>query len=214
MFVRFERKLVAVWLAASLGAAAGCADGPTTSATYRSPDSRAFAENAMSTGPMLVRIQGRPYAVPEEQIDQAVLSAMTQAMSWTATPRLTTDSAAARISSMVVVMTFNGGIVDPDAQCAGGSEGGEPHPQGAVQVAASFCGSGSLISNTTGRIDASSGVNDPLFADLIRQVAYDLFPRSEQWPSGMGIGIGGGGFGIGGGRSGIGIGGIGIGIGF
>src|SRR5512144_209331 len=216
MSMRFGRKLVTVWCATALGLAAlaGCADAPTTSARYRSPDSRAFAENAMSTGPMLVRIQGRPYTSSEVQTSEVVLGAMTEAMRWTPTPRLTTDPAAAKIPSMVVVMTFNGGVVDPDAECAGGSEGGEPQPQGAVQVAASFCGSGSLISNTTGRIDASSGVNDPLFAELIRQVAYDLFPRSEQWPPGMGIGIGGSGFGIGGGRSGIGIGGIGIGIGF
>jgi hypothetical protein len=166
---------------------------------------------------MLVRIRGRPYAVPEEQIDQAALSAMTQAMSWTATPRLTTDPAAAGIPSMVVVMTFNGSIVDADLQCAGGSEGGEPQPQGAVQVAASFCGSGSLISNTSGRIDTSSGVGDPLFAELIRQVADDLFPQSEHpMTPGFSIGGGMGGFGIGGGRSSIGIGGggIGIGIGF
>jgi hypothetical protein len=89
-----------------------------------------------------------------------------------------------------------------------------------VQVAASFCGSGSLISNTTGRTETSSGVDDPSFAELIRQVAYDLFPRSEPQPFGTGIGIGGGaggvGVGVGGGGSGFGIGtgGIGIGIGF
>ena len=125
---------------------------------------------------------------------------------------------AATILSMVVVMTFDGGGVDANAQCRGESQGGEPEPQGAVRVTASFCGNGSPISNTTGHIDTSSGVGDPLFAELIRQVAYDLFPRSEQ-PLGTGIGIGGGagGFGIGGGRSGFGIGtggGIGIGIGF
>ena len=217
MSVRFERKPGAAWFAVILGlaASAGCADGPTTSASYRSPNSRTFAENAMSTGPMLVRMQGRPYAAPQAQIDQAVLGAMTQAMSWTATPRLTTDPAAARIPSMAVVMTFNGGGVDGDAQCRGESQGGEPGPQGAVRVTASFCGSGSLLSHTSGYIDTSSGVDDPLFAELIRQVAYDLFPQSELQPLGTGIGIGGGagGFGVGGGRGGFGIGTGGIGVG-
>ena len=197
MSVRFERKLVAACFAAALGLAAGCADAPTTSATYRSPDSRTFAENAMSTGPILVKIQGRPYAAPAEQTNEGVLGAMTQAMSWTTTPRLTTDPAAARIPSMVVVMTFNGGGIDANAQCHSESQGGEPGPQGAVQVTASFCGSGSLISNTSGRIDTSSGVDDPLFAELIRQVGDDLFPRSERQPLGTGIRIGGGGGGFG-----------------
>jgi hypothetical protein len=219
MSVRFERKPGAVWFAVVLGvaASAGCADGATTSAGYRSPDSRAFAENAMSTGPMLVRMQGRPYAAPQAQIDQAVLGAMTRAMSWTATPRLTTDPAAARIPSMAVVMSFNGGVLDGDAQCRGENAGGEPGPQGAVQVTASFCGDGSLLSHTSGHIDTSSGVDDPRFAGLIRQVAYDLFPRSELQPFGTGIGIGGGaggvGVGGGGGGSGFGIGTGGIGIG-
>jgi hypothetical protein len=218
MYVRFERKLVATWCATALGLAAlaGCADSPSTRATYRSPDSRTFAENAMSTGPMLVRIQGRPYASPQEQTSDVVLGAMSQAMNWTPTPRLTTDPAAAKIPSMVVLMTFNGGVVDANVQCAGGSEGGDPQPQGAVQVAASFCGSGSLISNAIGRIETSSGVDDPLFAELIRQVAYDLFPRSEPQLFGTGIGIGGGaggvGVGVGGGGSGFGTGGIGIGF--
>jgi hypothetical protein len=212
MDVRFERKLAEACCAGliSVAALAGCANAPATSATYQSPDSRTFAENAISTGPMMVEIQGRPYAASAEQIDDAVLRAMRDGMSWTATPRLTTDPAAAKIPSMVVVMTFNGGVVDANVQCSGGSEGGEPQPQGAVRVTASFCGNGSLISNTTGHIDTSSGVGDPLFAELIRQVAYDLFPRSEQQPLGTAIRIGGGGggFGIGSG------GGIGIGIGF
>jgi hypothetical protein len=219
MYVRLGRKLAGICCAGltSVAALAGCASAPITNATYQSPDSRMFAENAMSTGPMQVEIQGRPYAASAEQIDDAVLRAMRDAMNWTATPRLTTDPAAAKMPSMGVVMTFNGGV-DANAQCRGESQGGEPEPQGAVRVTASFCGSGSPISNTTGHIDTSSGVDDPLFAELIRQVADDLFPRSEQpLRTGIGIGGGAGGIGIGGGRSGFGIGtggGIGIGIGF
>ena len=214
MSMRFERGLAAACAAALGLVLTGCADAPTTSATYRSPDARTFAENAMSIGPMLVRIQGSPYATPTAKTEEVVLGAMSKAMSWATPPRLTTDPAAARMRSMVVVMTFNGGAVDARAQCRGESEGGEPQPQGAVQVAASFCGDGTLISNTTGRIGASSGVDDPQFAELVRQVARDLFPQSEQ-PLGTGIGLGGGaggGIGLGGGRSGFsfGTGGIGI----
>jgi hypothetical protein len=199
MSMRFERGL-----AAALGLVlTGCADAPTTSATYRSPDARTFAEYAMSIGPMLVRIQGSPYATPTAKTEEVVLGAMSKAMSWATPPRLTTDPAAARMRSMVVVMT-NGGAVDARAQCRGESEGGEPQPQGAVQVAASFCGDGTLISNTTGRIGASSGVDDPQFAELVRQVARDLFPQSEQ-PLGTGIGLGGGRSGFSFGTGGIGI---------
>ena len=69
-------------------------------------------------------------------------------MGWTATPRLTTDPAAAKIPSMTVVITLNGAVHAND-QCAGGEQGGEPQPHGAVQVTVSFSGGGSPISTTT-----------------------------------------------------------------
>ena len=203
-----RRKLLEAWVAAALAliASAGCAD--STSGSYENTGSRGFAQSAMSTGPLLVEIQGRPYAAPKEQIEDAVLGAMGQAMGWTATPRLTTDPAAAKIPSMTVVMTFNG-AVNADDQCAGGGQGGEPQTHGAVQVRAAFCGGGSPISTTTDKIGETMGVADPRFAALISRVTENLFqedyPRSPS--PGMYIGGGPGGFGIGGGL------GIGIGIG-
>jgi hypothetical protein len=168
-------------------------------------DSRDFAQRAMSTGPMLVKIQGHPFLGPEGQTQEAVLDAMRQAMSWAATPRLTTDPAAAKIPSMIVVMTFNGGDIDAKAQCGGDTRGGEPQPEGAVQVMASFCGSGTPLSSTSGRIKNSTGAGDPQFAALISRVTRDLFPEDWQQYPGTGIHIGGGsgGFGLG---SGLGIG--------
>ena len=184
---------------------AGCS-GPRTSATYQSPESQAFAQNAMARGPLLVTIQGQPYAAAEQASEHATLAAMQSAITWTATPRLTTDPAQASVPSMQVVMTFNVGAIDANVQCRGGSQGGGPQPDGAVQVSASFCGSGDLISNTSGRIVRSSGAEDPQFASLIRQVTYDLFPSSGLQPQpGIGIGIGGGG-------GAIGIGGFGVGF--
>jgi hypothetical protein len=207
MDFRLERRLLAAWGGAALGVATsvGCVDTPVTSATHRPTDSRDFAQRAMSTGPMLVKIQGDPYAAPEGQIEEAVLDAMRQAMRWTPTPRLTTDPAVAKIPSMIVVMTFNGGDVDANAQCAGESRGGEPRPQGAVQVTASFCGSDTPLSNTSGHIKDTTGAGDPQFAALISRVTHDLFPENWQQYPGTGIQIGGGsgGFGIG---TGLGIG--------
>jgi hypothetical protein len=180
---------------------------PWTDATHRQADSRDLAERAMSTGPMLVKIQGHPFPAPEGQTEDAVLDAMRQAMSWAATPRLTSDPAAAKIPSMIVVMTFNGGDIDANARCAGDSRGGEPQPEGAVQVRASFCGSGTPLSSTSGRIKNSTGTGDPRFAALISRVTRDLFPENWQQYPGTGIHIGGGsgGFGLGGGLD-IGIG--------
>jgi hypothetical protein len=195
-------------LAAALAIAGGVAacSGATTSPTYQSPDSRVFAQSAMASGPMLVRIQGSPYTAPEPRLADAVLTQMRSAMSWTGTPRLTTAAGEAPTSSLLVILTFNAGVVDANVQCSGGSAGGPPQPDGAVRIAASFCGSGSLISNTSGRIERSTGPDDPAFAHLVRQVTNDLFPSSTQPPPGLGIQIGGGRVGVGSG--------VGVGIGF
>ena len=78
--------------------------------------------------------------------------------------------------------------------------------RGAVQVAASFCGSGSLISTTSGWIDSSTGPDDPAFAQLITQITTDLFPTTWQPQPGIGVGVGIGSGGWSGGGVGVGVG--------
>ena len=102
---------------------------------------------------------------------------MRQAMSWAATPRPHHRPGRRQIPSMIVVMTFNGGDIDANDQCTGDSRGGEPQPEGAVQVMASFCGSGTPLSSTSGRIKNSTGAADPQFAALISRVTRDLLSR-------------------------------------
>jgi len=196
-------------LLAALLAGVSCS-GPTTSATHQNPDAQTFAQNAMADGPMLVKITGTPYDVDQQRVDDIVLREMTSAMTWTATPRLTTDPQAARTPSMFVAMTFGRGAVDGNALCqpGGGDPGGGPLDGGAVEVAASFCGAGTMISNTSGRLDQSTGPDDAKFAQLIGQVTRDLFP-SEGWQPRPGFGIG---VGVGSGGN-VGF-GTGIGIGF
>ena len=189
----------------AMGMLAGCG-GPMTSPTYRSPESRTFAQSAMAQGPMLVIIQGQPFAQEQDRTQQVVLDNMREAMTWTATPQLTADPAGAPTSSLYVVMTFNSGPIDANVQCTVPPGGGGPQDQGAVQVAASFCGSGSLISNTYGRLDAADGPDDPAFGQLISQVTTDLFPQEPLLRPGLGVGVGVGSGGWSGGGAGIGIG--------
>lgn len=181
-------------------ALSGCAGTTSTSPGYRNPDARELADSAMSAGPLLVKIHGRPYASSQKQIEDAVLNAMGRAMSWTASPKLTADPAMAKVRSLFVVMTFNDTAVTADAQCSGDNGGGEPQSQGSVQVMASFCGESTPLSNTSGRIGESNAIDDPQFGALIAQVTEDLFPGYWQPSVGTGLYMGGGsGFGIGGG---------------
>ncbi|MBK8176363.1 MAG: hypothetical protein IPK66_14185 [Rhodospirillales bacterium] len=222
-FARDGRR-VRVAAALAVVALSACADGPVTSPSYQNPDSRSFAQSAMADGPMLVRIEGAPYPASADKIARVTLAAMSQAMSWTATPRLTTDPTAARVPSLVVVLTFNGpagngpvgngaagngaaraATVSASAQCSGKSTGGGAQPQGAVQLTASFCGSGDLLANTRGSIETSTGVDDPRFAALMQQATQDLFAEPPGLRPGFGLQLGGG--------TSVGVGmGVGIGI--
>ena len=190
---------------AALAVLAGCG-GPMTSPTYRSPEARTFAQSAMAQGPMLVVIQGEPFAHDQERTRDAVLAAMARAMSWTGTPQFTTDAAEAPTASLYVVMTFNTGAIDGNVQCTVPPAGGGPEEDGGVAVSASFCGSRELISNTYGRISTADGADDPAFARLISQVTTDLFPPPGWLQPGFGVGIGVGSGGWSGGGGGIGIG--------
>jgi hypothetical protein len=185
--------------------AAGCS-GATSSPGYRNPNSRGFAQDAMATGPLPVVVQGTPYVQAEARTTQVVLDNMRRAMSWTATPQLIADPGLRPTAPFYVVMTFNSGAMDPNVQCTIPPAGGGPQEQGAVQVSASFCGNGSLISNTSGWTDQSAGPDDPRFGGLITQVTSDLFPSTWQPRPGVGFGVGigsgggswsGGGIGIG-----------------
>lgn len=191
-------------LAAAI-AVAGCS-GPTSSPGYRNPNARGFAQDAMARGPLPVVVQGAPYAQAEAKTTQVVLDNMRRAMSWTATPQLIADPSLEATTPLYVVMTFNSGAIGGNVQCTIPPAGGGPQPGGAVQVAASFCGSGDLISSTSGWIDGSAGPDDPAFGRLITQVTSDLFPTSWQPRPGIGVGVGVGSGGWSGGGVGVGLG--------
>jgi hypothetical protein len=202
---RIGRGAVELCLLVAVAALAACG-GPRTSPTYRNPDSRAFAQDAMARGPMPVLVQGVPFQQAETRTQQVVLENMRRAMSWTATPRLIADPELKPTAPLYMVMTFNGGAIDGNVQCTLPNAGGGPQERGAVQVAASFCGSGGLISNTSGRIDTSTGPDDPAFAQLVEQVTSDLFPAFYQPRPGFGVGVGVGSGGWSGGGVGVGLG--------
>jgi hypothetical protein len=101
---------------------------------------------------------------------------MTKAITWSANPRFTADSASAGRSTLRVVVTLNGGGGfsgrDP---CPGKAEGGGQLPDGRVREIATFCDGEDVLANVHGHVGRSAGVDDPRFSRLIRQVTRDMF---------------------------------------
>lgn len=158
---------------------AACANAVTTGHTYRHPAARNFAQGVMVSGPLLIEVRGNPYDVEPTERDAAVLAATTRAFSWNARPRLTTDPDAAGSPDLRLVMGLNVGGGGRD-QCLGRSEGGEPLPEGAVNLQATLCDAHVPLSNAYGQLPQSMGLEDPAFANLIWLVVHEAFPREMQ----------------------------------
>lgn len=154
---------------------AACSNTVTTGHTYRHQAARNFAQGVMVSGPLLIEVRGDPYDVPSAERDAAVLAATMRAFSWNARPRLTTDPEAAGSRDLRLVMAFNAGGGGRD-RCLGRSEGGEPLPEGAVQLQATLCDADEPLSNAWGRLPHSTGLQDPAFANLIWLVVQEAFP--------------------------------------
>lgn len=159
-----------------LGFLAACDDAPRSVVTFRLDDVWTFAQGAMVAGPLPVDIRGRPHGDDDLARNDAVIGAMTQAITWTANPRFTADGSASLRSAIRVVVTFNGtGGVGGGEQCRGVSTGGGPLPDGEIRIAATFCDGEDMLANVRGRVARTGGTDDPRFSRLIRQVTRDMF---------------------------------------
>ncbi len=206
--------------AAVMAAISGCANQPVTSPTYRAGDVWTFAQGVMVGGPLLVETRGNPYPRDQGPLDETVVAAMREAITWSADPRLTADPAEAATPAMRVIWTFNNaGGTGAAGQCRGQYQGGGPRGDGAISVVVTYCDGEDVLSNVGGRLAESRGLSDPAFAKLIRQATGELFRYGGNDEDGIrsGITIGGdmGSFGMGGGGIGIGrgIGGGRVGVG-
>lgn len=203
------------WMVAAVlaTAVAGCANQPLTTPTYRAADVWAFAQGVMVKGPLLAEIRGTPYPQQQGRLDETVVAAMREAITWSANARLTTDPAVAATPAMRVIWTFNSpGATSAARQCRNQYQGGGPMESGRVTVAVTYCDGEDVLSNVGGQLPESQGISDPAFAKLIRQATGELFRygSDELNRPGSGITVGGslGTFGMGsGGGFGIGVGG-------
>lgn len=151
--------------------AAACDDVPVTSVVFARDDVRSFAQGAMRDGPLPVVIAGRPDGVPEAMLTERVVAAMTQAMSWTATPRLRAAPAAEVARAIRIVVAFGGG----GGGCGGQPGGGGPLADGKVALTMTLCAGEEALAVVSGRLGRSDGSEGPRFAALIRQATVDLF---------------------------------------
>lgn len=165
-------------LALALMMATACEDQPTTATLIETADVWRFAQAPMAAGGLHVTVSGLPFGGPQAALQDAVISEMTQAATWTATPLYTTDADTAGDRSVRVFVSFNGGDRRP-CDTASPQPGGGPRPDGRVDILATLCANDKAVSQVAGHVTGADGRDDPRFTALIRQTTRTLL-RSER----------------------------------
>ncbi len=170
------RCLKAAALAALLPLA-GCDQGPATVTHYRHPSGTFdfLVAATKNRGPLLLGVEGRPFA------GGAALPRITGVLQQALQSRelsLTGDPAAAEDPRFRLVIVFNppaaGEVL---AFCEKKPAGGGPKAEGRIDLRAGFCRGEDTLAVIDGWAEAVEGPDDEKFAQLLRQVARDLFSR-------------------------------------
>jgi hypothetical protein len=172
MRVPLRVRFAAVLLAASTLGLVACDDAPKTTTMRRVEDPWAFAQTAMASGPLLIVVRGVPSLASEAAVEDAVLQAAQEAVTWTASPRFTVIPARGAASNVYAVYIFNGRpAADP---CGEDAPGGEWQQGGRVSLLAALCDGADMLVRVDGRLKRHAGLDDRRFAELIGQATREL----------------------------------------
>lgn len=174
---------IAPLLIAMFVALAACEDHPATVAHHHVEGAWSLAQGVMKDGPLLVVVEGDPFAAPAAQLESRIVQIMMEAVTWTATPRFTTDSALASSNTLRIVITFNPlQGTGAHEQCTGQSRGDGPLPDGRIRIMGTFCDAASLLVTVSGRAGDAADLQNAQITALIRQMTLDLLSPQQRSP--------------------------------
>jgi hypothetical protein len=178
-----NRRTIASLLTALPFVLAACEEAPQTVSHHPVEGAWSLAQGVMKDAPLLVVVEGNPFQVSAEQLEASVLETMTNAVTWTETPRFTTDPAESVSQSLRIVMTFNPFEgTGAHEQCTGQSTGGGPLPEGRVRIIGTFCDAATILVTVSGHVGNADALNDPQVAALVRQVTLDMLSPRQRRP--------------------------------
>lgn len=167
----------------------GCDEGPQTLVDRRVDGVWSRAQGAMIDGPLPIIVQGQPFErgpAADAALGDRIVAIMTEAVTWTATPRFTSGPAVTAAATATgnaaygVVMTFNGrDSLSGGDQCEGRSRGGGPLDDGRLRLKATFCAGATTLVTVSGRVAGADGPDSERFAAFIRQVTLDMLTPDQ-----------------------------------
>jgi hypothetical protein len=178
-----NHRTIALLLMTVSVAMAACDDRPTTVAHHYVEGAWSLAQGVMKDGPLLVVVEGSPFEAPAAQVESGIVQIMTEAVTWTATPRFTTDPALATSDTLRIVITLNPlKGTGADEQCTGQSHGGGPLPDGRLRIIGTFCDAASLLVTVSGRAGNAADLHDAQVTTLVRQMTLDMLSPQQRNP--------------------------------
>jgi hypothetical protein len=177
-----SRVIAALLIPISIALAA-CEERPTTVVHHYVEGSWSLAQGVMKDGPLLVVVEGNPFAAPAPQLEARIVEIMTDSVSWTAIPRFTTDPALTSSNTLRIVITLNPlQGTGAHEQCTGQSHGGGPLPDGRIRIIGTFCDAASLLVTVSGRAGDATDLHNERVTALIRQMTLDMLSPQQKSP--------------------------------
>ena len=151
---------------------------PTTYKWDREQWSRSKLGYAAGQGAMLTEIRGNPFGTAKADLDGVVTETM-YGSHFGPPVRFVTEVPQGNTSPYRVVMLFNPSeTTNARELCTGGPAPGAPTP-GKVKIAAAVCAQDLHETSVWGSVAGVSGLEDPAFKALIRQMTTQLFPNQD-----------------------------------
>lgn len=131
-----------------------------------------------ASGGILVEVFGNPFDAPQEELKQAITSAMTGSHFGPHVDFVTTVPEDFR-SPYRIVMVFDSTQGYTELKLCSHTRSIQPETGMTVRVHAAFCAADGPLTGLTGRVADVSGPNDPKFRQFIAQMTTNLLPPTN-----------------------------------
>ena len=168
---------IAVALACALGLLAACAG---QSIIYNERISTAYRPYDYGYGAgrrdLTTIIVGNPFDIDQAQFETQLVAMLNQSPTFLQPTNFTTTPGPSARPQYRAVLLFNRQIVLPSLACRAPEQIPVAELGETTRLTAVFCRHGGFLSTVTGELEGVSGIDDPRFNRLIRQMVPLLFP--------------------------------------
>ncbi len=174
------RKLFAAAASAATAALGACEEGPAVVSNYdRGPLVWSVLVDASKNGPMLARVHGNPFSLPDADLAALIHERMAKAIGERKIRYTSDPGEAPRPGARVAIVFGAPKDMNGDRFCQGRAPELAPEPE-RITVRALFCSEENLLSDAQGWVKDVAEPTDKRFAILISSLTHTLLAEPER----------------------------------